>query len=528
MRTAGRLETSATPAYVTTSVGQLRFWSTGVTAEGPLVVALVGPTRAAADLAGELSTTGIIAVELPGLGGSTGLLSDSIHPMADAIAEALAFLADARFALVGFELACALLPILADRLKPVVVATVGLPDARAWIDVGPPVPDLKPREDGSHLAALWCFLRDRHLLDPLHPRMPRPASDQLPSTNQLSAAFLDAVKQPSGFSAVWNILGAALPATGSSFIEVPVSSELLGALGALPASGAPAIPPTAPGPGVWHQYLEVGQGRVHLRRSGDRGRPIFVLPSAGGSSAPFIPLLNAFGVDRTAVAIDYFGNGLSDALDRPETTVHLMAEDAFSIADALGWSTFDVWGSHTGACLAIEMIRQCPERIGRGVLEAPVFVSPDFHAELMDRYFPDFTPHDSGLHLLKAWHWRRDMFLYWPWYRRHGHDRRDLGLPDAEELHLWTVGVLESGASWDVTYRAGFSYATASQLAHLGRPALLTSGPDDMLANALIEAAALPPHGMLQVRSTPATVWYPNQNPRSLEETVETYRRFLQ
>ena len=54
MTAAGRLESPATPAYVTTSAGQLRVWSAEVAADRPLVVALAGPTRAAADIAAEL------------------------------------------------------------------------------------------------------------------------------------------------------------------------------------------------------------------------------------------------------------------------------------------------------------------------------------------------------------------------------------------------------------------------------------------------------------------------------------------
>jgi pimeloyl-ACP methyl ester carboxylesterase len=301
---------------------------------------------------------------------------------------------------------------------------------------------------------------------------------------------------------------------------------------ALPARSAREVstplPPTAPAAGteIWHDYIDTACGRVHLRRSGSSGRPVLVLPTGGGSSAQFAPVLAGLGQTRTAVAMDYFGNGLSDTLDRVPD-IATLAHEAFGVADALGWDDFDVWGSHTGANTALEMAITQPERIGKGVFEAPVMVTEEFRDDLLANYFPGFEPDRFGLHLQHVWNWRRDMFFYWPWYRVEHESARNIGIPTAADLQLYAVGILESGTSYDLAYRAGFGYDTGARLPHLRRPAILTAGPHDMLANALDDAAALVPGSLLQIVPTPATVWWPEPEPAAAEQTMQVYRDFL-
>jgi len=119
------------------------------------------------------------------------------------------------------------------------------------------------------------------------------------------------------------------------------------------------------------------------------------------------------------------------------------------------------------------------------------------------------------------------MFFYWPWYRVEQASARAIGIPTAEDLHLYCVGILESGTTYDRAYRAGFSYDTWSRLPELRRPAILTAGPHDMLANALEDAAALVPDKLLQIVPTPTTVWWPDPEPAAAEQTLQIYRDFL-
>jgi len=264
---------------------------------------------------------------------------------------------------------------------------------------------------------------------------------------------------------------------------------------------------------------------MHLRRAGQAGRPLILLASAPGSTAPLAPVLTALGQGRRAVAPDYLGNGASDKPEGP-VDISILAKDVLALADTLGFDRFDLWGTHTGALIALEASILAPQRVGRMVLEAPPLLAPEVNADILEHYFPKLLPHPWGLHLQQAWNMRRDMFLFWPWYRVDRDAARPLQLPEADFLHDWTIGLLQSGASYDRSYRAAFEYDTRSRLRLLSRPALVCAGPSDMLAEGLAEALDLAPD-QVTLASTPATVWYPHQNPKAVAETLQTYRWFL-
>jgi hypothetical protein len=117
------------------------------------------------------------------------------------------------------------------------------------------------------------------------------------------------------------------------------------------------------------------------------------------------------------------------------------------------------------------------------------------------------------------------MFLFWPWYRVERAAARQLGLPSPHHLHDYTIGILESGPTYDGAYRAAF-YDTAARLPGLTRPALVTAGPNDMLFNALAETRALNLQNV-EVRETPTTTWWPDPDPEAAAATLVIYDAFL-
>jgi pimeloyl-ACP methyl ester carboxylesterase len=521
------------PHYVTTSRGQVRLFLAG---DGAPVLVLAGPTRSAAAVADELAEQlpgrGVVAVEPPGTGGSARLPLADLDSAGAAIVESLAFLAGTATPVVALDLAAVHASAVAAALGSERVVLVGAEDAEGWVahDTVPPSP--VPEEDGRHLTAYWAFLRDRRLVRADAPTLPRTSGPPLPGVAELSDGFVAAVTAPAAFERWWVLAAAALRASLASLPHAVRVSTLAGVSGALAEEaprGALAPPPTsaAPATDLWHQYVATARGRVHLRRAGSQGRPVLVLSTGGGSSAQFAPVVQGLAEGgRMVASMDYLGNGLSDHPDR-RPDVPELARDALAGADALGWDELDVWGSHTGACVALEMAVTAPDRIGRAVLEAPVMMSSEFRDDIFAHYFPDLAPDAFGSHVPRVWNWRRDAFLYWPWYRVDHAAGREIGLPSAADLHLYAVGILESGTTYDGAYRAGFGYDTRSALPHLRRPAILTAGPHDMLANALDDAADLVPDGLLETVPTPATVWWPAPAPEAARQTLKIYREFL-
>ena len=136
------------------------------------------------------------------------------------------------------------------------------------------------------------------------------------------------------------------------------------------AVDAPPVPATRrTSNGVWCDYADVADGRVHLRRAGAADRPpLLMFQSAPGSSAPLSELIEGLSANHQVIAQDYLGNGDS-AKPKRQVDIDLLARDALQLADQFDLERFDLWGTHTGALVALEVALSAPGRVGRRCLK---------------------------------------------------------------------------------------------------------------------------------------------------------------
>ncbi len=509
----------ATPHFVTVAGGQLRLWSAG---DGAPVVVLPGLARAASVVARELAAIApdlaFRVFELPGIGGSADVPCASMAQVVAAVRAAIEVLGLGGAPILAFDLAT---PIATQLGTTRVLVT--LEQARAWARRALNAPDLTPRPDGTHLNALFAHLRDAQTLDAQTGRCAAREGDPLPTPDELDAMLVTAGTRPQAYATHWSTCCNAvrtLDADGAATLDAA-----LAALRGAAHGQAATLPRPAPTDSIWRDYADTPRGRIHLHLSGPERQPLIALHSAPGSAAPLRPLLAGLGTTRRVIAPDFIGNGDSA---KPDARVDIatLALDVLALADTIGLAAFDLWGTHTGALIALEAAIRAPDRVGRVILEAPPLLEPAFSADLLINYFPELRPDGWGLYLQQAWNMRRDMFLFWPWYRAQRAAARPLAIPDAGFLHDWTIGLLTSGATYHRTYRAAFEYDTRARLPLLHRPALICAGPADMLADGLATARDLIP-GKAIVTPTPATVWYPGQGEAAVRQTMVTYARFL-
>jgi pimeloyl-ACP methyl ester carboxylesterase len=512
----------------------MRIWRCGT---GPGLAVLPGLAVGAAVTASRLAVLcpgwSVTAIELPGT-----LLTDAMQSPEDAgrrIAATLEALGLERSVLVAMDLAASLAAVAARHIQPTSTIFVGEDTAQAWTSRAPSPASLAACSDGTHLTYLFAHLRDLEILEPADRMRPARSGGAYLDPADRHETFVAWAADPLAYARMWKLCAAAIgrvrdPAAGMPTALRCATQEELPALLATIADRAPQAPPVPaarPAAGIWCDYVDIADGRVHLRRAGKppQTRPVLVFQSAPGSSAPLSGLIEGLAADREVIAPDYLGNGDS-AKPRRKVDIALLARDALQVADQLQLEHFDVWGTHTGALVALELALSAPDRVGRLVLEAPPLLPADFSLDILANYLPPLVPDKWGLHVQQAWNMRRDMFLFWPWYRQQRDAVRPLGLPDDATLHDWTVGLLKSGQTYDLSYRAAFEYQTAARLPLLTRPALICAGPADMLADGLDRARKIAP-AQVQVLSTPATVWYPNQAAASVPETIAIYRAFL-
>jgi pimeloyl-ACP methyl ester carboxylesterase len=474
-------------------------------------------------------------VELPGIGGSAKIPVHNVQEVAETIFSALNLLGITRPVLLGFDLATSIAVALSRLVSEACeLLQIDVEKAKQWVGGDQRLPSLKLREDGTHLVALHAHFRNRLMLDSGRPSHIDPHGSPLPTPLELDTSVVAAAVNPAGYSKLWTICAHAFE-SGSMAEDGVLTAHDLPSMAALQlkldtlikgrtAFVIRAVSETA-GAGLRNEYLQTPSGRVHLRRVGNGPKTLLLFQSAPGSAEPLELLMQRLAKGRTVIACDYLGNGDSDKAVG-EVDINSMAHNAIEVADALKLSQVDLFGTHTGALVALEFALLQPHRVGRIILEAPPLLDQSFTDDILENYLPPIQPDRWGTHLLRAWNMRRDMFLFWPWYRQSRDAARSLGLPDLRSLHAWTVGLLKSGRTYHLTYGAAFKYNTRARLPLLGCPALICAGPADMLVEGLAIARQIAPAGTL-VQATPATVWYPGQSRAAIKAAVAIYDGFL-
>ena len=247
-----------------------------------------------------------------------------------------------------------------------------------------------------------------------------------------------------------------------------------------------ADPP--PPPAVTHRggtsrrYVPTSQGNVHVRMDGDPANPpVVVLHPSPGSGDTCQDLILDLARDHFVIAPDMPGNGHSDPPGAQQPDIAFYAAPLAEALTALGIERPVLYGSHTGACLAVELAAARPDLPGGVVADGIPDLTEDERADILTNYMLPLTPERNGEHLIRAWHMLRDMQLYWPWYRDEAEHARDTAPSAPERLHHLFLQMLKSGETYELAYRAAFRYDAAPRLGQTTAPTVICADPSDML-----------------------------------------------
>lgn len=211
-----------------------------------------------------------------------------------------------------------------------------------------------------------------------------------------------------------------------------------------------------------------GNWQLHYREAG-AGYPVVVLHPSPLSSAFMLPVLECLAGDARVIAWDAPGYGASDPLPgsgdpAPEGGLGPWVEALAAFIDSLGLEPPVVYGSATGAQIAIEFAKAHPQRTRGLLLENVAWFHADEVEEIMDGYFPDPTPSADGAHLLRLWRMASRSPRYFPWYsERPEDDIRGEDLPPAVAQALFNDH-LRAGPGYAAAYRAAFRNEDAERL----------------------------------------------------------------
>jgi pimeloyl-ACP methyl ester carboxylesterase len=243
-------------------------------------------------------------------------------------------------------------------------------------------------------------------------------------------------------------------------------------------------------------FADLPDRQVHFRHAGAAGVPLLMLHAAPGSSRTLDRLGDSLAATRRVLATDRPGSGDSPALPLAAPEIADFARAEFAFLDSLGLNRVDIYGAHTGACVAIEMAIQAPTRARRLVLDGVGLFSDAEVAAYLHAYAPAMQPDLAGTHLAWAFQFCRDQMLFFPWFDRRRETARGLGLLSAQALHASVLDVLKSLETYHLGYHASFRYPSRARLPLLSQPVLAIAASDDPLHAHLQEALRLIPNAV--------------------------------
>lgn len=210
--------------------------------------------------------------------------------------------------------------------------------------------------------------------------------------------------------------------------------------------------------------------QTHMREAGS-GPPLLMLHPSPMSSAFLLPVIEIAQRHFAVYAPDTPGYGGTEALPQPADSLAAYVDWLAALLDALGFDDAHVYGSATGAQIAIEFARAFPARTRSLVVENAVHFTDEEVAEIMANYFPSIEPQADGSHLDTAWGMAEGLFRGFPWYRYAGLQQQGgQKQPPLSLVHATALAYLNAGPDYDRAYRAAFANERAGRLASLTVP----------------------------------------------------------
>lgn len=139
------------------------------------------------------------------------------------------------------------------------------------------------------------------------------------------------------------------------------------------------------------QLIHVNGADLYCHVSG-AGRPLFLIPPAGGDGNLFAALISELSAEYMLITYDRRGNSRSPKPGGWTTTsVSEQAEDGAALLRALNLRQVAAFGSSGGGPIVLELALRHPELVGGLFIHEPAFV------ELMDRAARRALPHSAPI-----------------------------------------------------------------------------------------------------------------------------------
>jgi pimeloyl-ACP methyl ester carboxylesterase len=224
---------------------------------------------------------------------------------------------------------------------------------------------------------------------------------------------------------------------------------------------------------ILKRYVDLHfDGRIaqtHYRKAGS-GPVLVMLHASPLSSAFLVPLIERFQGLVTVFAPDTPGYGASDPLPQPPVDLDGYADWLFRFLEALGIGKAGIYGSATGAQIAIRFARNHPDLVEFALLENAVHFSADERERILHGYFPDIAPRADGRHLRQVWEMSSRLFQRFPWFDDSEEAKVSDADPPLDIVQATALSYLVAGEDYARAYRLAFNNEDARNLQAVSRP----------------------------------------------------------
>lgn len=211
-----------------------------------------------------------------------------------------------------------------------------------------------------------------------------------------------------------------------------------------------------------HGYQPLpGGGRMHYLHGGAEGAVPLVLLHPSPLSARFMrPVMEALGGEAQVIAPDTPGYGLSDPPAAgggggQGLEPYVQALEGFFAG--LGLESAVLYGTSTGAQIAIEFAKAHPGRLAGLILDNAAHFEDEERRRILDGYFPDRAPRADGSHLAGHWQNIRNLFSFFPWSQETQQARLSVGTPPLQVMLEQLLDQLRAGEGYARAYLAAFA-----------------------------------------------------------------------
>lgn len=238
---------------------------------------------------------------------------------------------------------------------------------------------------------------------------------------------------------------------------------------------------------IQKNYLNFQNGQqTHYRQGGNSNssEALIMLHASPMSSEALVPIISALGDVCHLIAPDTPGYGQSDPL--PEEALNASANldpyvawleefiETFTenlLAQNKPLKKIGLYGTATGAQIAIEFARNHPDKIDYIILDNAAHFTDADREEIMEKYFPDLSPKSDGSHLQKIWEISESLFQWFPWYQQDEEHRITTKGPiPIATVHATAKAYLNAGTNYDQAYKRAFFNEEADRVLEVKIP----------------------------------------------------------